>query len=142
MSIYRTERARSVRAQGNFELYAWFFMRVSGLALLCIATFHLLYMHLYVHVDKIDYDFVVQRWAHPGWRLYDWLLLTFALAHGTNGVRTVIDDYVPRGMANAACKWLVYGLGLFFFVMGTQVIMTTQVPAAAHWFGRIIALLA
>lgn len=139
MSVYRTGRAERVRAQGNFELYAWFFMRASGVALLLIAVFHLLYMHLYVHVEKIDYDFVVQRWAHPGWRLYDWLLLTIALTHGTNGVRTVIDDYVPRGLGNVVCKWVAYGLALFFFIMGTQVIVTTRVPAAAHALARLVA---
>jgi len=139
VSIYRTPRAKRVRAQGNFELYAWFFMRVSGLVLLFIAVFHLLYMHLYARVDNIDYAFVVQRWAHPGWRLYDWLLLTFALAHGTNGVRTVIDDYVPRGLANVACKWTAFGLALLFFVMGTQVILTTKAPAAALALLRLLA---
>lgn len=132
MSVYRTPRAERVRAQGNLELYAWFFMRASGLVLLFIATFHLLYMHLYARVETIDYDFVVRRWAHPGWRLFDWLLLTFALSHGTNGVRTVIDDYVPRGLANVVCKWVAFGLALFFFVMGTQVIVTTAVPEAVQ----------
>lgn len=132
MSVYRTPRAERVRAQGNLELYAWFFMRASGLVLLFIATFHLLYMHLYARVETIDYDFVVRRWAHPGWRLFDWLLLTFALSHGTNGVRTVIDDYVPRGLANVVCKWIAFGLALFFFVMGTQVIVTTAVPEAVQ----------
>lgn len=132
MSVYRSPRAERVRAQGNLELYAWFFMRASGLVLLFIATFHLLYMHLYARVETIDYDFVVRRWAHPGWRLFDWLLLTFALSHGTNGVRTVIDDYVPRGLANVVCKWIAFGLALFFFVMGTQVIVTTAAPEAVQ----------
>ncbi|MBK6768450.1 MAG: succinate dehydrogenase hydrophobic membrane anchor subunit [Ardenticatenales bacterium] len=139
MSIYRTPRAERVRAQGNFELYAWFFMRVSGLVLLFIAVFHLLYMHLYARVETIDYAWVVQRWSNPGWRLYDWLLLTFALSHGTNGVRTVIDDYVPRGLGNVVCKWTAFGLALFFFVMGTQVILTTKVPAAALALLRLVA---
>jgi len=132
VSVYRTPRAERVHAQGNLELMAWFFMRASGVVLLFIATFHLLYMHLVARVETIDYAFVVQRWAHPGWRLFDWLLLTFALSHGTNGVRTVIDDYVPRGLGNVVCKWIVYGLAILFFVMGTQVIVTTGVPEAAQ----------
>ena len=44
------------RESGNAELYAWFFMRVTGLVLLFLAVFHLLYMHLVIGVDGTLYE--------------------------------------------------------------------------------------
>jgi succinate dehydrogenase / fumarate reductase, membrane anchor subunit len=122
------ERLVSPRAQGNFELFAWFFMRVSGVLLLLVAVGHLLYMHLVTGVDHIDYAWILERWSNPLWRLYDWLLLAFALAHGTNGLRTVLDDYLPKGLGKVAVKWAVYVVAFAFFVMGTQIIVTAPRP--------------
>jgi len=122
------EAAFTAGGAGSGERYAWLFMRVSGVLLLAVAVGHLLYMHLVVGVDNINYDWVLARWANPLWRLYDWLLLGFALAHGTNGVRTVIDDYVAPGMRNVGAKWLLYVVGVGFFLMGSQIIVTAPVP--------------
>jgi succinate dehydrogenase / fumarate reductase membrane anchor subunit len=110
------------------ELYGWFFMRVSGVVLLGIAVFHLLYMHMVVGVENMDYDLIARRWANPGWRLFDLVLLTFALSHGTNGLRVVLDDYVPPGLANTAAKALAYVVAITFFLMGVHVLFTFQVP--------------
>ena len=123
-------RMVNARPQGNFELYAWFFMRVSGIILLCIAVFHLLYMHLVVRVDKITWEVVARRWQNPGWRLFDLALLAFALAHGTNGLRTVLDDYVPRGIANVGLKWAAYAVSFFFFLMGAYAIFSFNAASA------------
>jgi succinate dehydrogenase / fumarate reductase, membrane anchor subunit len=121
-------RMPSPRAQGSFEVEAWMFMRVSGVVMLLIAVGHLLYMHLVTGVDNIDYAWILQRWANPVWRLYDWLLLAFALAHGTNGVRTVLDDYVPRGLRNVAVKWLLYVVAFTCLLMGSQIVATAPRP--------------
>lgn len=112
------------RGGGNFELYAWLFMRVSGLVLLVIAVFHLMYMHVVIGVDNIDYDVIAQRWQHMGWRAFDLALLVFALAHGTNGARTVLDDYVPRGGWNTGLKWLLYVAASVLVLLGAQIILT------------------
>ena len=84
---------------GGFERWAWFFMRISGVALLGLAVFHLLWMHFAIGVDNIDFQTVVERWSNPLWRLYDFALLAFALGHGLNGLRTVIDDELMREVA-------------------------------------------
>ena len=67
------------RPAGGLELYAWLFMRVSGIALLLLALGHLAIMHLINSVDEINFAFVAARWANPLWRLYDWFLLALAL---------------------------------------------------------------
>ncbi|MBI3989017.1 MAG: succinate dehydrogenase [candidate division NC10 bacterium] len=112
------------RPAGGFELYTWFFMRVSGLLLLVLALGHLTIMHLINSVDAINYAFVASRYTTPFWRTYDLLLLILALLHGLNGARTIIDDYVrPRGWRLLSLSCL-YVLGLIFLTIGSLVILT------------------
>jgi succinate dehydrogenase / fumarate reductase membrane anchor subunit len=114
------------RPAGGFELYAWFFMRISGIVLLGLALGHLVIMHITNSVDHIDYQFVAARYRTPFWRTYDLVMLWLALLHGLNGLRTVIDDYVQTKswrLISLSCLWVV---GLVFLVLGSLVILTFQ----------------
>ncbi|MFQ5614310.1 MAG: succinate dehydrogenase [Anaerolineae bacterium] len=120
--------AASHGKQGStFELYSWFFMRISGTILLVIAVFHLLYMHFVVNVAEIEYNVIVDRWigpAGPFWRSFDAMLLAFGFTHGTNGVRFVIEDYIHHDGWRATLKtllYLVYGIVAF---LGAYIILT------------------
>jgi len=119
------------RPLGGLELYAWLFMRVSGVLLLLLALGHLVIMHLIHSVDEINFVFVAGRWANPLWRLYDWLLLLLALVHGFNGVRVIVDDYVRAPGLRLLSLVGVYGLTLFFLVAGSLVILTFQPMAGS-----------
>jgi len=45
--VRRNQRRQNRQRPGSaFEFYTWFLMRVSGVMLLGLAVFHLLYMHL------------------------------------------------------------------------------------------------
>jgi succinate dehydrogenase / fumarate reductase membrane anchor subunit len=110
---------------GGFELWAWFFMRVSGLLLLFLALGHLVIMHLVNNVDNIDYNFVAARFATPFWRTYDWVMLLLALLHGLNGMRVIIDDYFT-GARRVFALSALYSIGLIFTVLGSVVILTFQ----------------
>ena len=114
------------RPAGGLELYAWLFMRLSGLLLLLLALGHLTIMHLINNVESINYAFVAGRWANPLWRLYDWLLLMLALVHGFNGVRVMVDDYVRSPGLRVLSLVGVYSLTFFFLVVGSLVILTFQ----------------
>lgn len=122
---FRTAATRMDRSS-NFELYAWFFMRISGLVLLFIALFHLFYMHFVVDVAKITWSTVEQRWNDPvwgaGWRTFDLALLLFSFTHGTNGVRYVIEDYVPSDGWRVAAKTGLFILYFGLLAMGIYVI--------------------
>lgn len=123
---FTNRRGRS--PTGNLELYAWFFMRISGVVLLGMAVFHLLYMHLAVGVDNIDFDLIAERWRNPLWRIFDFFLLVFALSHGMSGLRLVIDDYIhsPRWLAaTKAAAFLAY---VFFLGIGAYIIFTFVSP--------------
>jgi succinate dehydrogenase / fumarate reductase membrane anchor subunit len=123
---FNSRRGRS--PTGNLELYAWFFMRVSGVVLLGLAVFHLLYMHLAVGVDNMDFDLVARRWENPFWRIFDFFLLIFALSHGMTGLKIVIDDYIHSARWLAVTKAAAFVVYIFFLGIGAYIIFTFVTP--------------
>ncbi len=131
----RTPQPRGVgpraRPSGGFELWSWYFMRVSGAVLLVLAVFHLLWMHFKIGLNNITFQTIVERWTGPlgpFWRTYDWALLVFALTHGMNGARWLVNDYVRHPGWNLALKG---GLGVLYallLILGSYVILTFQWP--------------
>jgi succinate dehydrogenase / fumarate reductase, membrane anchor subunit len=116
------------RPESGLELYAWIFMRVSGVALLFLALGHLLIMHLIHNVDSIDFQFVAARYATPFWRTYDLVMLWFAMIHGVNGLRTVLVDYIrARGWRTLSLASL-YVMGFVLLTLGSLAILTFQPP--------------
>ena len=111
---------------GGFELFSWYFFRISGVLLIFLAIIHLAIMHVSTDVSQTVYDFVAARYSNPFWRVYDLLLLTLALLHGLNGLRIAIDDYVrPRGWRLLA-QSTVWTIALAWWLMGMMTIITFQ----------------
>jgi succinate dehydrogenase / fumarate reductase membrane anchor subunit len=111
--------------RGNTELYGWIFMRASGVLLLV-----LIFGHLFVNlvagdgVKAIDFGFVAGKWASPFWQVWDLLMLWLAMIHGTNGVRTIVNDYAERPGTRLVLKSLLYLAFVITVVLGTLVIFT------------------
>jgi succinate dehydrogenase / fumarate reductase membrane anchor subunit len=120
----RTRPSRSPSRVNQFDLYAWFYLRVSGVFLLFLVFGHVLIMHLLNDITAINYTFVAQRWEAPFWRTYDWLMLTLALSHGFFGLRTLIDDYVHRPGWRAVSMGVLTVFGATFLLIGSWVILT------------------
>lgn len=119
-------------AGGGFETFSWYFLRISGVALIFLVIIHLLLMHVASDVSQTTYCFVAQRYANPFWRGYDLLLLTLALPHGLNGLRLISDDYIQsRGLRLAVVSALFLTV-LFFWLVGSATIITFQPVASAH----------
>ena len=114
---------RRGRPGRSFETWSWFFMRLSGLALVFLALVHFSITHIVNDVVDTDHDFVARRWDNPLWRLFDWSLLALALLHGLNGLRWIIDDYVRRPGLRAATKAGLYGISAALFAWGTFTIV-------------------
>ena len=115
---------------GGFETFSWYFIRISGIALIFLVIIHLLVMHVTTDVACTTFQFVASRYANPLWRLFDWLLLTLALLHGMNSLRIVVDDYVPSRTWRIRIVSLLAILTLVFFMLGTITIISFQnVPA-------------
>jgi succinate dehydrogenase / fumarate reductase, membrane anchor subunit len=120
----RPTEPASTRRTG-FELWAWLFMRLSGILLLFLAVGHVLIMHvLDTGVARVDFDFVVDRWSSPFWRTWDWMLLSLALLHGVNGTRVIVQDYVRRSGWRLAWNWAFAIVGFSLFVLGTVIVFT------------------
>lgn len=105
------------------EATSWVFMRISGLTLVFLSLVHFAITHIINDVVATDSDFVARRWDNPAWRGFDWFLLALALAHGGNGVRVVIDDYVHRPRVRVALKTVVFGLAAALFILGTTTVV-------------------
>jgi len=112
-----------VRPTGGLELYAWLFMRVSGILLLVLVLGHLTIMHLIHSVDEVNFTFVAGRWGNPLWRLYDWFLLILAVLHGCNGLRTVMDDYIHSAGWRMVSQVVMFGVTVLFVIAGSLVIL-------------------
>lgn len=105
---------RSVKIQSNFERNAFMFMRLSGIALLLLAVGHMMLQHVLNSSTNLTIQFVAEQWNSWGWKLFDFLLLIFAISHGVNGFRNVLEDYVHN---KTATKWI--GIVLLIFVILT-----------------------
>lgn len=126
---------RRKTTRGNYELYSWVFMRASGV-LLVVLVFGHLFVNLMVGdgVHAIDFAFVGGKWANPFWQVWDLLMLWLAMIHGTNGVRTIVNDYAERDGTRIVLKFLLYLAFVVVVVLGTLVIFTfdpcpTDAPA-------------
>ncbi len=89
---------RHIQTRSNPERYAFLFMRLSGVLLLLLAVGHMLLQHVFRDVHNLTLQVVADAWRSWGWRAYDLLLLVFAITHGFNGLRQVLEDYIhnPR----------------------------------------------
>lgn len=101
----------------NFETWMWLFMRWSAVLLIPLVWVHVLLVDVIFGVHRIDIDFVALRWAMLGWRVYDIALLAFTFAHGMNGFRTVLRDYLHSDRARKNIDRLL----LLFWVVITAI---------------------
>ena len=113
------------RQRSNFELYAWLFMRISGIVLVFLVLGHLFIMNILDGgVQRINFAFGAGRWASPFWQVWDLAMLWLAMLHGTNGLRTIINDYAERDQTRFWLKALLYVSSAFIILLGTLVIFT------------------
>jgi succinate dehydrogenase / fumarate reductase membrane anchor subunit len=110
---------------GGFELWTWYFMRVSGIVLVFLVLGHFTIVHLLGKgVDRVDFAFVSGRWSNPFWQTWDWTMLFLGLLHGANGMNIVIEDLVRRESARIALKSTLYMVTLILMLLGTLIILT------------------
>ena len=126
--IYRKHKPQAFTAErrpSSFEVWSWFFMRISGVILLFLVLIHLYIMHILGSgVERVGFGFVAARWNTVGWKTFDWLMLFLALLHGANGLRVIIDDYVKGPGARTAIKATLWTVTFVLLIMGTAVLVT------------------
>jgi succinate dehydrogenase / fumarate reductase membrane anchor subunit len=100
-------------------------MRISAIALVVLVLGHLLVTTILDGgVQRINFGFVAARYASPFWRTWDLLMLWLAELHGTNGLRTIINDYAERPRTRFWLKMLLYSSAVLVVALGTLVIFT------------------
>jgi succinate dehydrogenase hydrophobic anchor subunit len=105
-------RPRTVRPSWSFEYIMWFFTRVSGLGMYLLALAGLIMALVYGARTQVDlvtlmrWIFFPNRfhvesylgdstlWVTTTWQIMQSLILFFAVTHGFNGLRVVIEDTV------------------------------------------------
>ena len=129
------DQGRRTRPTGGIELYAWLFMRVSGIVLIIMVLIHFAIMHVITDIRDINFAFVAKRFATPFWISYDLAMLILALFHGLNGLRTIIDDYVTSRPWRVMWLSALYVVGLVFLVVGAVTLVTFR-PDAGRAIGQ------
>ena len=119
--------AVKTKVKPTYESVAWKWMRYSGILMLPLAWGHVLIQDVIVGVHSIDIDYVAMRWANIGWQAYDFFLLAFTFAHGMNGLRQVLFDFVHTDRARR--RWDIF---LFIFWLAVSIIGTIALVKGAR----------
>jgi succinate dehydrogenase / fumarate reductase, membrane anchor subunit len=131
--VIETPNSPRSRKAANWEKYGWLFMRISGPLLIVLIFTHLMVnLVLGDGIKAINFAFVAGKWADPFWQFWDLAMLWLAMIHGTNGMRTIVNDYTDRVLVRkmlTTTLWAVCGL---LILLGTLVIFTFDpCPAGA-----------
>jgi succinate dehydrogenase / fumarate reductase membrane anchor subunit len=127
MAMYsRSGRPRP--QSGGFELAAWYYMRLSGVALFVLALTHFTVQHFVFDPSAENAEWIfTARWNDLFLRSVDWMMLLMVVSHAFLGVRTVTMDYLRGGRRTLALTTL-YLVGVVVFVIGTSVVLTVRMP--------------
>jgi succinate dehydrogenase / fumarate reductase membrane anchor subunit len=108
---------RMVKTPATYENNAWRWMRYSAFLLIPLVWGHVLIQDIVVGVHSMDLGYVADRWASIFWRSYDGLLLGFAFAHGINGLRQVLRDFIHSVKARKTLDYalLIFWAAIFIF---------------------------
>jgi len=128
MSVQRYSRSGRPRPVGSrVDLYVWYSVRLTSLALFVLALAHFAMTHFVFDPADQSAEWVRQkRWSSIALRALDWGMLMAVLVHGFLGMRTVFQDYIPSRIRSLALG-LLYVLALILLVLGTQVLLTLKI---------------
>jgi succinate dehydrogenase / fumarate reductase membrane anchor subunit len=118
-----------VKVNRTLESTAWKWMRYSGLLLIPLAWIHVAIQDVLVGVHAIDLNYVALRWANIGWRAYDFFLLSFAFAHGMNGLRQVLRDFIKSEETMRVVAWVLLAFWAILSLIGAIAIIGGVRPA-------------
>ena len=123
--IIETPNQPRSRKAANWEKYGWLFMRVSGPLLVVLVFTHLIVnLVLGEGIKAIDFAFVAGKWADPFWQVWDLAMLWLAMIHGTNGMRTLVNDYTEREGIRKFLNGSLWTICILLIVLGTLVTTT------------------
>lgn len=123
--VIETPNSPRSRKAANWEKYGWLFMRISGPLLVVLIFTHLIVnLVLGDGIKAIDFAFVGGKWADPFWQVWDLAMLWLALIHGTNGMRTIVNDYVDKARTRKVLITTLWAVCGILVLLGTLVVFT------------------
>jgi succinate dehydrogenase / fumarate reductase membrane anchor subunit len=131
--VIEQPRSPRSREQANLEKYGWLYMRASGVILIVLIFGHL-FANLYLGegIKAIDFAFVGGKWSDPFWQVWDLAMLWLSMIHGTNGMRTIVNDYTSRESVRKTLVVTLWAICAALVVLGTLVVFTFDpCPAGA-----------
>jgi succinate dehydrogenase hydrophobic anchor subunit len=119
----------------SLEYYLWLFTRLSGILMLLMgaggiayatiqgrnymdgaAQYRWAFFPIYWHVQNSDVPELAPTWSSGFWQVFGVVFVCFAAAHGFNGLRVVLEDYVKNSLTITILRWVI--LSLFLFTLG------------------------
>ncbi len=110
--------SRKITVKQNYEIFAWKWMRYSAVLLIPLVWGHVLIQDILVGAHQITLDYVIKRWSMLGWQIYDILLLAFAFAHGMNGIRQIMVDYIQNQQTRLLFEWAIFVAWILVTLIG------------------------
>jgi succinate dehydrogenase hydrophobic anchor subunit len=119
------QTTRLTRTAGSLEYSMWLFTRLSGLGLMLFAAVSMaaafmlggrtlldlptmlrwMFFPNPNHVVNSSIPDITVGWSNAIWQIYAFLMILLASAHGFNGVRMVIEDYLRSPLAVLILRW-------------------------------------
>lgn len=130
---------------GTFEYGMWLFTRLSGLGLILFAAVSMamafimggrtlldmptFYRWMFFpnpnHVVNSDIPDVALGWSNAFWQIFSTVMIFLAAAHGINGLRMIIEDYVQRPLMAYVLRALLFLLWVSGMIVAIYVILTS-----------------
>jgi succinate dehydrogenase membrane anchor subunit len=128
----------------SFENLMWIFTRISGAALILMCFFGLaaaLWMGARnemdagalarwtffpesYHVQNTDIPDLKAGWLNAFWQVIQILIAFFAVSHGVNGLRNVLEDYMGTSWRRVFLRGFLLLFWLFMLIVAVYVVLT------------------
>ncbi len=136
---------RLTRSSGSLDYSLWLFTRLSGLGLMLFAAVSMalafvlggrtlldlptmlrwMFFPNPNHVVNSNIPDISLGWSNAFWQIFGFLIVLLASAHGFNGVRMVLEDYLRSPLAVLIVRWSLLVIWLGCLIVAVYVILAS-----------------
>ena len=136
---------RLTRSSGSLDYSLWLFTRLSGLGLMLFAAVSMalafvlggrtlldlptmlrwMFFPNPNHVINSNIPDITVGWSNAFWQIFGFLIVLLASAHGFNGVRMVLEDYLRSPLAVLIVRWSLLVIWLGCLIVAVYVILAS-----------------
>ncbi len=100
--------------RGGLGFYAWLLHRVTGILITIFLVFHILDTYLVIYPEI--YDFILEIYRSPIFKIGEFLLVACVLYHALNGIRIMVMEWWPALTARHRELFYFLVVGPFVFL--------------------------